>query len=354
MLTNIFFIAICGYFGGLIAATSWKHVNVHKKHDHPFYLIPPHTIAFPYKIKTRQSATLLAPVKGLLPANTSIRFRATYLPSHGIIPSEKGFVLFDAYATGAPSRTILATKHASSTLHIHNTTLQSHFSYTTGAEWLLEVMDKKKKTLFSRSRKALGAKPLTEGTVEIGLYDVVLHQNRGGPAGWAVILNNSLRLCIPYKDKKGNLRIWSEGFSCITPSPKKPFIMVLNKDDSLDIWHTHSLRTHGQPLAIPIVTRIHFRCGRQPCCTTIAPPNNYDLWPKEAQTFFTWEQKYVAALVYKLQNVKHVASQRMAGNPLKHKKIIQQTLHRIGYKQTLTYDNLIQFKKPFMLTSPLA
>lgn len=339
-------------------ATSWRHVDIHKKLDHPFHFIPPHAVVFSHGMHGHKAASLTSPLTGKIPAGTPIRFRAQFLPSHGFIPSPKGYVLFDAYVSGTPTQTILAQKHATSKMIFQKIPLQADLLYTTGADWQLTVTHKKNDIIFARSRKALGAAPLTEGPVRISLYDIVLHKNHGAPSGWAVILEDSLRLCVPYFDKKGHLHIWSEGFGCITPKKSTSFIMHQNKDGSVDIWCTHPQHTlkssRVKTITIPKITRIYFRPGRAPYHTSIAPPGKYCLWPEEAKKFFSWDQKYVAALVYNLPEIKKWACKKIIAESLKMQKRIADNLEGIGYKQPLSYDGLMRHKKPASIKSSLA
>ena len=308
-------------------------------------------------MKTHRSATLTSPSTGKIPAGTPVRFRSTFLPSHGFIPSSKGYLLFDAYASGKPTQTILAQKHATSKMPLQKFLLQADFFYTTGADWQLNISLHKKGVIFSRSRKALGSAPLTQGPVYASLYDIVLHKNHGAPSGWAIILEDSLRLCVPYLDKKGRINIWSEGFGCVTTRKNKQLIIHQNKDGSLDIWGTHAQHTlkgsRIKTVNIPIVTRIYFHPGRAPYHTAIAPPGKSCLWPEAAQAFFSWDQKYLAALVYNLPEIKRQAAQKIIMQNLKEQKAISENLSGVGYTHALSYDALINFKKPAVIKSPL-
>lgn len=338
-------------------ATSWRHVDIHRKLEHPFHFISPHRIAFSHGMHGHRAASLTSPTTGKIPAGVPIRFRATFLPSHGFIPSTQGYVLFDAYANGKPTQTILAQKHATSKMQIQKFLLQADMFYTTGADWQFTITNKNKDVLFSRSRKALGAAPLTQGPILIGLYDIVLHQKHGAPYGWAIILENSLRLCVPYVDNKQRLYIWSEGFTCLTSQKNKQLIMHQNKDGSLDIWGTYQQHTlkgaQIKTIAIPIVTRIYFHTNRAPHHISIAPPGKHALWPEEAQKLFSWDQKYLAALVYNLPEMKQCACKKIIGENLKKQKAIADNLASIGYTRPLSYDTLMHYKKPSILKSPL-
>ncbi|MCY4413914.1 MAG: hypothetical protein OXC30_02875 [Alphaproteobacteria bacterium] len=329
----------------LIGQSQWRHTNIHWTLKHPFYLMAPNNMRFSHPVKIHKKGSINSEVCGKLSAFTPIPFYSSYLPSHGFVHvPQKGFVGYDL---SAPKDQLVAEKTSCSTIILEKKALVATLTYTTNTHWQLSISEGANE-IFKRSNKK-NPKPITAST-RIGLFDIVPNITQGHPAGWLVAINGSVRLCIPYVEK-GKTRIWSEGFSTLD-SQKAGFIFQHNADGSLDIWQETTIATRKnaplKSIALPMIARIYLHPNKPPTVLFLAPPNNIEVWPKDAQVHFSDSQKFIASLTYGLPTLKKTSAQRLANQSPS-----PAMLSSLWKQARFTKEWLLAQKAPLWLKNPL-
>lgn len=344
LICLILFLTHCSLF-----PSYGRHVNVHTTLPHPFHLIHPTKILFPFSVKVHKKGLLKSDICGKLPAHHPIRFSSAFLPSNGFIPApQNGFLAFDLYSS--PTGPLIAEKHAESTLMLKKHRLTAFFQYQTNTLWQLSICTKERE-IFRRSNKTQSI-PLGPET-RVAIYDIVPKREVGKPCGWMIYTNKSIRLCIPY-EHNNSIHIWSEGLSIIPT--KKGFIAHLNNDGSIDIWQEIPIATKkNAPLKIihiPAIIRIYPHNEKKPSAILIEPPNDINLWPKEAQEHFSATQMFIAGTLFSLPLLKEHAIRTLTLNTQTFEKEKKLLLSLWEHPQkTVTW--LTQQKKPYWLPRPI-
>jgi len=295
----------------------------------------------------RQHRSSTAPILKKIAANHPVTMRSHTLSMHPFAPACGGYVLYDVYDTHNPRNIIASQKEASSQLNLEHHKLTATLLYSHAAKWTLSIRDSKGSILYQRRKAYPAVTPLTHSP-HIGLFDIVLHQCHGAPSGWAVITDGALRICVPYAHKN-TLSIWSASFTCISQKPRQPIISYHSHHHQfIDLWKTEKLScSQTTPtLTYPSVARIHMHKNKKPFSSDIPPPNKHDLWPQDAQNHFSPLQKYIAALVFHLPDLKIYAANAILQEQKKSQKASLAQLRYFGFKGALKHQDLMNFTLP--------